>query len=196
MARAMFQAVLPPAAAFSPIAPFQIVEPKPRMLMVCVAALVPASLFVKAPLTVSKAPPSRLLLMVHWLLPPVLRTPPLSVIFRLPAKTAVELLPATSLLVTRSAPKANIPPLLRKMPEALPMPAAVRPSNPPLTVMEPLNVLFDGGLRIQTPPSFLTILSAGVLVPVLFVRTALSWFASVLEPRSSRLRKRLPAPAA
>ena len=93
---------------------------------------------------------------------------------RVPAKTPVELLPTTSLLVTRSAPKAKMPPLLIAMSDAPPMPADVRPSKPPETVMEPVKVLFDGGLRIQTPPSFLTTLSAGVLVPVLLVSTALS----------------------
>ena len=128
-------------------------------------------------------------------MPPVLRTPPLSVILRAPAKTPVELLPTTSLLVTRSAPKAKMPPLLIAMSDALPMPAAVRPSKPPETVMEPVKVLFDGGLRIQTPPSFLTTLRVGVFVPVLLARTALSWLLSVLEPRSSRLRKRLAPPA-
>ena len=62
---AMFQAILPPAAAFSVMAPFHKVDPKPRIEMVWVAAVVPASSLTKFPLTVSSAPFSRLLLIVH-----------------------------------------------------------------------------------------------------------------------------------
>jgi hypothetical protein len=62
--------------------------------------------------------------------------------------------------------------------------------------MDPVKVLLLGGFSTHTPPSVFTMLSAGVLAPVLFVRTALSWLLSVFEPRSSRLRKRLAAPAA
>ena len=75
------------------------------------------------------------------------------------------------------------------MEPAAPTPAAVRPSEPLLTLRTPVKVLEpEAGARTQTPPSCL----ATVVVPPSLARTDVTMFRSVLTPRSSRVR--LPVP--